>query len=95
MKQELQQLKAKNDVLKTTTQKLVMKCSSDGGGGSKTKDIVLETVEPQYMGLAMKLVYKMSNGAIEEVSELSLDCKSPDQSGASEGIGVQALCCRA
>lgn len=54
-----------------------MKSSINGVSGSQLKDKMLETVEPQNVGLAMELACKISSCAILYVSELRHEFDSP------------------
>lgn len=61
MELEFQQLQAEKVPLSKAAQGPVFKSSIDGVSGSRTRDEMLETVEPQYFGLAMKLASEFSN----------------------------------
>lgn len=50
----------------TTAQELALKQSSDRFCGSRTKDKVQKTVEPQYMGLGMKIVCEIGSWAVSK-----------------------------
>lgn len=61
--------------LSTTPKDLVSKSSSDGDSRSPTRAKLLQTVEPKYIGLVMKLAWEISRWKVAEVSELRKDCK--------------------
>lgn len=74
---EVQRLRAEKELLSTRTMELVLKSSSNRASGSWTKDKVRGTMEPQYIGLAMKLVREISSWGVAEVSVLRHDYKLP------------------
>lgn len=88
---EVQQLKADKELLCTTTQELDLKSSSDRARASRTEDEVLETVKPQYIVLAMKLVCKVFTFAIAVVSELKHEFELPCEEWRRQGQQVREL----
>lgn len=64
-----------NVLLSTTTQKAVLKSSSDRVSGLLRKGNSVENLDPQTRGLGMKLVREMSNSAVAEVTELRCEYK--------------------
>lgn len=70
VEREVQQLKAKMELLGIATEDLVLKSSFNVVRGSRTRDKVLKTVESHYMRLAMHLFRSISIWPVAEVSEL-------------------------